>query len=261
VTRLRVLVTGASGGLGAALAAHYLRKGARVGLLARHATSLAQQREALGRIAGAEDLSVHPADVADAVAMRHAAADFIAAHGVPDIVIANAGISVGVDPALAEDLPVLERTLRTNVCGIAHSFQPFIEAMRERGSGKLVGIASVAGLRGLAGSSAYSASKAAAIAWLESLRLELRGSGVDVVTVCPGYVDTAMTRVNPYRMPFLLSADEAARRIASVVEAGRSYAVVPWQMAIVAAILRGLPRPLYDALFAKAPRKPRKLPT
>ena len=252
----RIFITGGSSGLGAALVEHYLTQGAIVGAVARDATRFANLINTFG-----ERLRIYSVDVGDASSMQIACMDFNAHYGTPDLVIANAGISVGIDPALEEDLPVLERTLRTNVCGVAHTFQPFITPMRERGSGKLVGIASVAGIRGLAGSSAYSASKAALIAWLESVRLDLRGSGVEVLTVCPGYVDTPMTQVNAYRMPFLLSAPEAARRIARVIKLGHRYAIVPWQMACVARVLRILPLGLYDRLFSRAPRKPRNLPT
>lgn len=131
--------------------------------------------------------------------------------------------------------------------------------MRAAKRGALAGIASVAGFRGLPGASAYSASKAAAISYLESLRVELHGSGVRVVTICPGYIKTPMTDVNPYPMPFILDADEAAKRMARVIERGCSFAVVPWQMALVGRMLKLLPNWLYDALFAKAPHKPRKL--
>lgn len=198
--------------------------------------------------------------MADPLAMHAAAESFIARYGVPDIVVANAGISVGTSGAEAEDVPVLERVLRTNVVGVAATLQPFVEPMCARGDGILAGIASVAGLRGLPGAGAYSASKAAAITWLESLRVELAGTGVAVVTVCPGYVDTPMTRVNRYWMPFLLSADEGARRIARVIDARRAFAVVPWQMAIVGALMRRLPNGIYDRLARRGPRKPRKLP-
>ena len=121
----------------------------------------------------------------------------------------------------------------------------------------LVGIASIAGFRGLPGSGAYSASKAAAITYLESLRIEERGTGVAVLTICPGYVATPMTARNPYPMPFLLDADEAARRIARAIERRQRFYVLPWPMAIVGCVLRMLPRPIYDAVFARAPRKPR----
>jgi short-subunit dehydrogenase len=250
-----VFITGASSGLGAALAAHYAREGATLGLVARRADALR---------AVAADLpsptAIYPADVADRGALGAAAADFVARHGVPDIVIANAGVSVGTLGAEDEDLPVLERVLAVNVLGLAATLTPFAGPMRRRGSGILAGVASVAGFRGLGGAGAYSASKAAAITWLESLRVELHGSGVAVVTVCPGFVDTPMTRVNRYAMPFLLPADEAARRIARAIDRRRSLAVVPWQMAILGGCMRRVPNWLYDALAARRPRKPRQLP-
>jgi len=223
---------------------------------------VARRADALAAFAAALPTrhATYAADVGDPAAIARAAAEFVAGHGLPDIVIANAGVSVGTAGGEAGDLPVLERVLRTNVVGLAATLQPFVEPMRRRSDGILVGVASVAGLRGLPGAGAYSASKAAAIAWLESLRVELRGTGVAVVTLCPGYVDTPMTRVNRYRMPFLLPADEAARRFARVIEARRSYAIVPWQMAAAGYLLRRLPNRLYDALAARAGRKPRDLP-
>jgi NAD(P)-dependent dehydrogenase (short-subunit alcohol dehydrogenase family) len=201
----------------------------------------------------------YPLDVADAAALQAAAADFIARHGVPDIVIANAGVSVGTLADDAGDLPALNRVFQTNVMGMAQTLQPFIAAMKARGSGRLVGIASVAGIRGLPGAGAYSASKAAAITFLESLRVELRGSGVKVVTIAPGYIATPMTAVNSYPMPFILAADEAARRFARAIERGVSYTVIPWQMGVVARLMRLLPNPLFDAIFARGGRKPRGL--
>ena len=250
-----VFITGASSGIGAALAAHYAGTGATLGLVARRA-------DALAALAGQfrTTSATYAVDVADHAAMSAAAADFMARHGVPDLVIANAGVSTGTLGSAPEDLPAVERVLRTNVVGLAATLAPFVAPMRERRSGLLAGIASVAGFRGLPGAGAYSASKAAAIAWLESLRVELRGSGVAVVTVCPGYIDTPMTRVNRYRMPFLLGADEGARRIARAIESRQSFVVVPWQMALVGSVMRLLPNALYDALAARAGRKPRGLP-
>jgi NAD(P)-dependent dehydrogenase (short-subunit alcohol dehydrogenase family) len=223
---------------------------------------VARRKDALDRLAAAlrTTCAVYAADVGDAAAVRAAGEDFMIRHGVPDIAIANAGISVGTAGGEAQDIPVLDRVLRTNVLGLAATLQPFVEPMRRRGDGILVGVASVAGFRGLPGAGAYSASKAAAIAWLESLRVELRGSGIAVVTLCPGYIDTPMTRVNRYPMPFLLPADEAARRFARVIDARRSYAIVPWQMALAGYLMRRLPNRLYDALASRAGRKPRNLP-
>ena len=193
------------------------------------------------------------------IAVQGAAADFIARHGCPDIVIANAGVSVGTLGDDAADLAAFNRVFQTNVMGMAQTLQPFIAAMKARGSGRLVGIASVAGIRGLPGAGAYSASKAAAITYLEALRGELRGSGVRVVTIAPGYIATPMTAVNTYPMPFLLPADEAARRFAAAIERGISYTVIPWQMGVVAKLLRLLPNPAFDAIFARTGRKPRGL--
>lgn len=250
---LRVVISGASGGLGLALARYYLEQGAAVGAMARRA-------DLLQTLAGQFPQQVYPyaLDVRDAPAMQAAAQDFIARCGVPDIVIANAGVSVGTLTEYAEDTEAFQQVVDINVLGTVKTFQPFLRAMREARRGSLVGIASVAGLRGLPGASAYSASKAALISYLESLRVELRGSGVKVVTVCPGFIKTPMTDINPYPMPFILEVDEAARRIARVIGKGRSLAVVPWQMALVGKALKLMPNWLYDALFHKAPYKPRK---
>ena len=198
--------------------------------------------------------------MSDERAVDACARDFLARFGTPDLVIANAGIGKGTSGEDLSDMELLRKTLAVNVVGLAATLAAFAPAMRATGRGTLAGICSVAGFRGLAGNGAYSGSKAAAIAWMESLRTEMRGSGVSVVTICPGYIDTPMTRVNRFRMPFLLSADEAARRIARAIERRPRVAVVPWQMAMVAVALRNLPGWLYDRLAAGAPRKPRSSP-
>lgn len=251
----RVFLTGASSGIGAALARRYAQEGAVIGLLGR-------RRDALEALAAELSCTtwIHMADVADPVAMHVAGVAFIEQFGVPDIVIASAGVSAGTLTEYEEDARVFERIFQTNVLGMVHTFQPFIEPLRQAGAGTLVGIASVAGIRGLPGAGAYSASKAAARTYLESLRVEMHGSGVRVVTLSPGYIDTPMTRVNTYPMPFLMPADKAADRMASLIDRGRRHAVVPWQMGVVARVLGMLPRGLYDRLFARAGRKPRQLP-
>jgi NAD(P)-dependent dehydrogenase (short-subunit alcohol dehydrogenase family) len=202
----------------------------------------------------------YPVDVTDARAMAAAAESFITHFGLPDLVIANAGVSAGTSGEDLRDVAHLRRLLEVNVAGVAVTLAAFAPAMRRAGRGTLACIASVAGFRGLAGNGAYSASKAAAIMWTESLRTEMHGSGVSVVCICPGYIDTPMTRVNRFRMPFLLPADEAARRIARAIERRPRVAVVPWQMALVAVALRAMPGWLYDRLAAGAPRKPRSSP-
>jgi short-subunit dehydrogenase len=198
--------------------------------------------------------------VADADATRAAARDFIERFGPPDLVIANAGIGIGTQGDDLADIEKLRRVLDVNVTGMAATLAAFAPAMRKAGRGTLAGIASVASFRGIPGNGAYCASKAAARSWLESMRVELRGSGVSVVCVCPGYIDTPMTRVNRFRMPFIIDADKAARVIARAIAARRRVAVIPWQMAIVSVLMRAMPGWLFDRLAAQAPRKPRDLP-
>lgn len=250
----RVVISGASSGLGLALARHYLKLGAAVGVMARRTDLLQSLAEQFPR-----QVFPYALDVRDASAVQTAAQDFISRCGVPDIVIANAGVSVGTLTEHAEDTDTFQQVVDINVLGAVKTFQPFLLPMRDAGCGTLVGIASVAGFRGLPGAGAYSASKAALLSYLESLRVELHNSGVRVGAVCPGYIKTPMTEINPYPMPFILEADEAARRIARVIERGKSFAVVPWQMALVGRVLKLLPNWLYDALFCKVPHKPRGL--
>ena len=249
----RVFITGASSGLGRALVAGYLSQGAEVGAFARRTESLAPLPQKYpGR------LRLYAGDVRDAQTLQAAAADF-RAHGAVDAVIASAGVSCGTLTEHAEDLPVWQQTFDTNVIGVVKTFQPFLADMKARRQGVLAAIASVAGVRGLPGAGAYSASKAAVINYMEALRVELRGSGVTALTVRPGYIRTPMTAVNPYPMPFLLDADDAARRIMAAIRARRTLLTVPWQMSIVCRILGVLPRPIFDRLFERAPRKPRHL--
>jgi short-subunit dehydrogenase len=249
----RVIITGASGGIGAALARHYGSAGATLGLIARRGDRLEQLSGQL-----AAPCERYALDVRDGPALADAARHFLARHGCPEVVIANAGISVGTRTDFPADARTFQEIIDINLLGMVNTFQPFLPPMRVARSGALVGIASVAGYRGLPGSSAYSASKAAAIAYLESLRVELRGSGVKAITICPGYGATPMTAGNPYRMPFLMSADDAAARIAGLIARGKAYSVIPWQMALVARALRMMPNWFYDRLFVNAPRKPRR---
>ncbi|WP_317201991.1 SDR family oxidoreductase [Janthinobacterium sp.] len=254
----RVFITGASSGLGAALARRYAELGATLGLLARRGDAL----QAL--IAGLPNPHLHrayPADVTDHAALRAAAADFIGHAGGVDIVIASAGVSFGTLSEFPEDLAAFETIMAINVTATVATFAPFIATMKAQATpARLVGIGSVAGIRGLPGAEAYSASKAAVISYCESLRLELKPHGIRVVTITPGYIATPMTEKNAYAMPFLMPADRFAAKAAATIAAGSSYRVIPWQMGVVAKLLRLLPNPLYDLAFAKAPHKARRAP-
>ncbi|MBQ5950487.1 SDR family oxidoreductase [Massilia sp. ST3] len=252
----RVFITGASSGIGAALAHEYAARGAVLGLVARRRELLAELAAALP---GAGRHRIYPLDVCDHAALAQAAADFLQAHGGADIVIASAGISHGTLTERPQDLPVFEAVFATNVGATVATFAPFIAAMKtQAGPCRLVGIGSVAGIRGMRGAGAYCASKAAVHSYCESLRLELHDSNIRVVTIAPGYIATPMTRNNRFPMPFLMSAERFAAQAAAAIARGDSYRVLPWQMGLVARLLRLLPNALFDAVFSRAPTKQRK---
>ncbi len=249
-------ITGASSGIGQALAARYAKAGWRLALVARRADAL--QAWAAAQRLGPDCAGVYAADVADTDAIVDAGRRCIAAQGLPDVVVASAGISIGMDTTERADLDVMRELFAVNNVGLAATFHPFVAAMRARGSGTLVGVASVAAIRGLPGHGAYCASKAGVVAYCESLRVECRGSGVRVVTLLPGYVATPLTAGNPYSMPFLMAPEAFAERAFDAIAAGRSYRVIPWPMGVVAQALRLLPNAWYDRLLAGRGRKPRR---
>jgi short-subunit dehydrogenase len=253
-TRL-VFITGASSGIGQALAWRFYQAGYSLALVAR-------RTEETQAWASAVDISpdryrIYNADVSVSDSIVQAGLECLDQQGVPDVVIASAGISVGIDTAERGDLDVMARVLATNTVGTAATFHPFVEPMTRRGSGALVGIGSVAGIRGLPGHGAYCASKAGVISYCESLRGELKSSGVKVVTICPGYIDTPLTRKNRYGMPFLMQVEDFSAKTFQAIEAGASYRVIPWQMGVVAKLMRLLPNWLFDLLLKGRPRKHR----
>ena len=251
-----VFITGASSGIGQALALRFYRAGYRLALAARRTEEVKSWAGAMN--IGADSYEIYSADVSDTASIVAAGQACLARQGAPDVVIANAGISIGMDSAIRADLDVMTRTFATNNIGLAATFHPFIPAMVQRGSGALVGIVSVAGIRGLPGHGAYCASKAAVIAYCESLRGELKPAGVKVVTICPGYIDTPLTQKNSYAMPFLMQPEVFADQAFAAIEAGASYRVIPWQMGVVAKLLRLLPNALFDKALAGRARKPRQ---
>ena len=253
---LRVFITGASSGIGAALARAYAARGASLGLLGR-------RREALDALIAslphAERHRAYAVDVTDHAALAEAARDFIAAHEGADVVIASAGISYGTLTERLDDLPLFESVFATNLTATVATFAPFIGTMKKQsGPRRLVAIGSMAGFRGMKGAGAYCASKAAVHSYAESLRLEMRRYGIRVVTIAPGYIDTPMTSNNHFPMPFLMPAERFAAQALRAIDAGGSFRVIPWQMGLVAKLLRVLPDFLFDLLFARAPQKARK---
>jgi short-subunit dehydrogenase len=250
-----VFITGASSGIGQALALTYYHAGYKLALVARRTIEIKSWASRYN--ISTDSYNIYSADVSNIDSIVAAGKACIAAQGLPDVVIANAGISVGVDTTIREDLDQMMQTYATNNIGLAATFHPFIEGMLARKSGKLVGIGSVAGIRGLPGHGAYCGSKAAVISYCESLRGELRGSGVQVVTICPGFIKTPMTEKNPYPMPFLMEVNDFARQSLNQIEKGSSYSVIPWQMGVVAKLLRLMPNTLLDTALAGRGRKAR----
>jgi short-subunit dehydrogenase len=250
-----IFITGASSGIGQALAGRFYAAGYALALVARRTQDI--QKWAQAHQLDEVRYQVYRADVADINSIIWAAQQCLQVQGLPDVVIACAGVSLGVDTSEREDLDVMARTFATNNVGMAATFHSFVTAMSRRGSGALVGVASVHGIRGMPGHGAYCASKAAVISYCESLRGELRASGVKVVTICPGYIDTPLTQNNNYSMPFLMTPENFANKAFITIESGKSYRVIPWQMGVVAKFLRLLPNAMFDKVFAGRPRKPR----
>ena len=248
-----VVLTGACGGLGQSLARALLADGARVALVGLDRSALQDlAATAPGRCA------VYTPDVSDAAAMTAMAQDWMAHFGPPDLVIANAGVAGGFDTAAAGDLAVMRRMLEIHLLGVATTFAPLLPAMKAAAHpAALVGVASIAGWRGLPGNGAYCASKAGLIAYLQSLRAELRPSTLTVHTVSPGYLRTALTAGNRFAMPGLMAPEDAARVLLAGVAAGREHIVLPRRLGWLARALSCLPTRWHDTLLLRQPRKPR----
>lgn len=240
-----VLVTGASSGIGRALAVELGKRGARVGLTARRAEELLKVAGEVER-AGGRALAL-PADVRSAEEMKGVAGRVRESWGGVDVLVANAGMSTTtfgaeLDAAEAGDV------ISINVIGVVNSVAAVLPEMVARRRGHLVAISSLASYRGLPKSGAYSASKAAVSTFFESLRVDLRRSGIDVTVIHPGFIRTPMTANRKRKLPFLLEPEDAACRILRAVERrARTYAF-PWQLAGLVRIMKHLPNALYDRL-------------
>ncbi|HEX8633645.1 MAG TPA: SDR family NAD(P)-dependent oxidoreductase [Pyrinomonadaceae bacterium] len=244
-----VLITGASSGIGAALAVECGRRGASVGLLARREEVL---REVAGKVedAGGRALAV-AVDVCDAEAMKSAVAQVVERFGRVDVLVANAGKGE-TTLARAFDIETATQVFSVNVLGAMNSVAAVLPGMLERGAGQLVGISSLAAYRGFPGSGAYCASKAALSTFFESLRVELRPVNIYVTTIHPGFIDTPMTRGRNQKMPFLQNAERASQLMLDAIEARRRTYAFPWQLAAIARVGRWLPAALYDRMLARA---------
>jgi short-subunit dehydrogenase len=244
-----VLITGASSGIGRSLAVELGKRGASVGLLARRADSLrevAREVEAAGGRA-----LVLPADVKDAASVRAAAGELREKFGAVDVLVANAGVGVLTDDPARLGEQVAE-TIEINLIGAANSAGAVLPEMIARGAGHLVAISSLASYRGLPKSGAYCASKAALNALFESLRLDLKNTGVAVTIIKPGFIKTPMTMSGrKAEMPYLLELDDATRKILRAIEARRTAYAFPWQLASIVRLARFFPDSLYDRIVLR----------
>jgi short-subunit dehydrogenase len=244
-----VLITGASSGIGRALALEWARRGARVGLTARRGEELLRLGEEIER-AGGEALAM-PADVRDPEALKEVAERVRARWGRVDVLVANAGMS-STTAGTKLNAGEVGDVISVNVLGVVNSVAAVLPAMLEGGSGHLVAISSLASYRGMPKSGAYSASKAAVSTFFESLRVDLRKSNVAVTTIHPGFIRTPMTAARKKKLPFLLEPEDAACRIIRAVERrARTYAF-PWQLASLVRVIRHLPGAVYDRLASNS---------
>lgn len=221
------VITGASSGIGWALAKLLAAEGCKVGLIARRRDKLEELASEIRQAGGTAALAT--ADVGDREQIRAAVAEVAGELGPIDLMIANAGIGMPtqLDPVNIDDI---EQMFRINVLGMIYTLEAAQTDMLRRGKGHLVAISSAAGRKGLPGESAYCATKAAVNHYTEGLRIQLRDRGILVTTICPGFVKTPMTNINTFHMPWLMSADEAARRIVRALKRKRKFVLFPWQM-------------------------------
>lgn len=237
-----VFITGASSGLGRGLAERYLAEGAIVGGCG------IEQATDFDCPAG---LEYYPADVRDRAQIKQLIADFVAKHGQLDLLIAFAGINH--PKSAVPDWDRAHAVMQINLIGLMNALEPAIEQMLEQQSGQLVGIGSLSGLVGLPGMASYGASKAATIAMLESLDVDLRPKGIAVTTVAPGFIDTPLTRDNPHKMPFLLSEEKAVTRIYQAIQKRKRYVSFPQPLSGLMELLRRLPRRWYRWIAERDP--------
>jgi short-subunit dehydrogenase len=248
----RLFVTGASTGLGQGLADHYARAGAHLGLVARR-ESLLRDLEKEWTARGAR-VEVYAGDVADSEFMAHSAQAFVAAAGGVDLVFANAGVGIASHHVLEGDAREIAWLMNVNVIGVTNTVVPFVPHMVKQGSGVLCAVGSMAGHQPLPGRAAYSASKACVRYFMSALRMDLHGTGVHAMTLCPGFVETALTE-GQAGMMFVIDVPEAVRYMVGAIESRKNTYTFPWQMNLLKEVMARVPEPVIRRLAPPARAK------
>jgi short-subunit dehydrogenase len=243
-----VFITGASSGIGEALAIEFAKRGAALGLLARREDVL---KDLVAKVesAGGKALAL-PADVTDASAVKEAAERLKEKFGRIDVLIVNAGIG-GTSDTRAMDVDHITKIIKTNLIGAVNSVAAVVPTMLDQQSGHIVAISSLAGYRGLPKSSAYCASKAGMTAFFESVRVDLMGSGVDVSTISPGFIKTSLTSGRANKMPYLMELEDGVKKIMRAIEKRKKFYAFPWQLATLVRVALVFPVSLYDKFISK----------
>lgn len=245
-----VFLTGASSGIGAAIAFAIAKKGAVVGLLARRQELLSEISSECDQFGGRS--RIFACDVVDAESVKDAAEKLRAEFGRIDILIANAGIGGNNQETRRLDPTAVKKVIDINLLGSVNAVSAVLPQMIERGSGQLVGISSLAGFRGVPKSAAYCASKAGMTAFFESVRLDVLYKGVDVTIIQPGFIETALTAGRKNKLPFLMKLEDSVPYFLRAIEKKKKFAAFPWQLATVVRLARFLPASIYDKIAGRA---------
>ncbi len=247
------IITGASSGIGRALARALAAEGCKVGLVARRQEQLAELADQIEKLGGTAVFA--GADVTERSQIVAAIHEMASRLGPIDLLLANAGVGA---PTTVEPFNVgdIEKMFRVNVLGVVYSLEAVLPQMLQRRRGHLAAISSLAAYKGLPGESGYTSSKAAVNVFMDGLRVQLRSKGIAVTTICPGFVKTPMTEVNEFKMPWLLTAEEAARRILRALKQRRKVYNFPWQMALFMKCSRWAPDWLLERMMSTYNDKP-----
>ena len=243
----RIFITGASSGIGEALAIEYAKRGAVLGLCARRTEKLNDVANKCKEL-GAKEVLVYTLDVTDESQSTKIAKQFSDHVQEIDIVIANAGVAYS-DKISSGDPSQINKVISTNVIGVTNTIIPFVPKMKETNSCKIVIISSIASFRPIAFHGGYSSSKAAVRMLADSWRMALKKYNIQLTSICPGFIVSEMTDVNKFPMPFLLQTDDAARKMVKAIDKGKKTYILPWQYKTIIYLTRWLPTPLYYKIF------------